>query len=235
VQGLKPHCTVAPPRAAKSAPARKGSSPMAPQQMQHSQQNLSGPQTAGMQKGSQLAPARSGSGHLQLPSVEETQAAVMAALGAAPAPPSRSSSLNSSSYAEQLSQQDTGSFWRAGASSSGERNDGSGTGAGFDSRDSRERENRDSRDAELAREGSGGAGQQAGGFDAAGSSGARRGGSSLFSNVIGQLRKQATTTRSDSGGDAEGECMFGSSSRAVVVSCLLFNCAAAEYSIVVVE
>jgi hypothetical protein len=207
VQGLKPFCTVAPPRTAKPVPARKGSSPMAPQPTLHSQQSLNSPQALHMQKGSQLVPARSGSGQLQMPSVEETQAAVMAALGAAPAGPSRSSSLASSNYIEQPAQQDTGSFWRAGSSSVDrvDRPDGGGAAAG--GFDSREREIRDA--AELAREGSGGSGQQQGVFDAAGGSGARRGGSSLFSNVIGQLRKQATTTRSDSGRDAEGMCRFG--------------------------
>lgn len=209
VQGLKPFCTVAPPRSAKSAAAagaalaaRRGASPMAPQQQQllhsHQASNTSSPQAAGMHKGGQLAPARSGSGHLQLPSVEETQAAVMAALGAGPAaPPSRSSSLNSSSnyYAEDLPQQDSGSFWRTGGA---ERHDGAAAAVGFEGR---EKDSRD-RELELAREGSGS--QQGGCEAAAGSSGPRFGSSSLFSNVIGQLRKQATTTRSDSGGDAEG-------------------------------
>jgi hypothetical protein len=174
-----------------------------------------------MQKGSQLAPARSGSGHLQMPSVEDAQAAVMAALGAAPAGLSRSSSLASSNYTEQLPQQDSGSFWRAGSSNIDrvdrvvDRHDG-----GFDSRE------RDSRDAaELVREGSGGSGQQQGVFDAAGGNGPRRGGSSLFSNVIGQLRKQATTTRSDSGGDAEG---------AAIVIWILVACCCGVWTVVMV-
>jgi hypothetical protein len=104
-------------------------------------------------------------------------------------------------------QHDSGSFWRAG-SSAVDRYEAAAT-AGYEGRDRereyRERDGRDSREAELAREGSGGSAGQQGVYDAAGSSGPRRGGSSLFSNVIGQLRKQATTTKSDGGGDAEGE------------------------------
>ncbi|KAF6259493.1 hypothetical protein COO60DRAFT_1622041 [Scenedesmus sp. NREL 46B-D3] len=196
VQGLKPFCTLALPRAAKAPLARKGSSPTAALHTLHSPHSLNSPKVTVVHKGGQHA--GSGSAHVQMPSLEETQAAVMAALGAGPVVPSRSSSVNSSSYKEQVPQQDSSSFWKAGSSSSHDRHDGSSAARC----DSRERDSRD-RDAELFRDGSGGSGQrEQGPCDAAAGSGPRRGGSSLFSNVIGQLRKQATT-RSDTGGDAE--------------------------------